>query len=166
MWSIALAASAYAGGPLHCDMDAVTIDSVVDSDGYQTSYDLATMGYDPTPLLSKSFKVGSGSSCVVAQISIHTLSGWGFGDEFAALKVTLDGNPMYGHITGCSTNGVNVPCILLDNNARSGSHSYHLVYPGVQPGEHRIDVWWAGVDNNGSPGGAYVGGATLSVHHQ
>lgn len=166
MLALALAATAHAGAPMDCDQDASMIDSVVDADGYVTKYDLSSMGYDPKPLLTKTFKVQSGSSCVMAQVSLHTLTGWGYGDEFAAIKVTIDGLPMFGETTACATNGVNVPCILLSNTSGSDSHSYHLVYPGIKEGEHTIEVWYAGVDTDGVPEGAYVGGSLLSVHHQ
>jgi hypothetical protein len=142
------------------------VDTVVDTDGYTTKYDLATDGYDPQPLLIRRFYTDPKSSCVMAQLSVHTLTGWGYGDDFAAFQVVVDGLPMYGHTTACATNNVNVPCILADNTSGVDSHSYHLVLPNVTQGWHTIEVHYAGVDTNGSPSGAYVGGSILTIHHE
>jgi hypothetical protein len=173
--ALSLVSGALAGAPIQCDLFARNISSVVDSDGYQTAYDLEHDGYDPKPLLAKPIYV-SAESCVVAEVSLHTFGPYGrppLGDEYAAIKVTLDGNPMYGHITGCTTLGVNVPCLTLESQndgvTPSNAHSYHLVMPNVTPGWHRVEVFYAGLDNPDtvdSDIGAYVGGSVLTVFHQ
>jgi hypothetical protein len=173
--ALSLVSSALAGAPTYCDLYARHISSVVDTDGYQTTYDLEHDGYDPVPLLARAVYVSS-ESCVMAEVSLHTFGPYGrplLGDEYAAIKVTIDGNPMYGHITGCTTMGVNVPCITLeaqnDGVTPTNSHSYHLVMPGVTEGWHRVEVFYAGLDNPDtmeSNIGAYVGGSVLTVFHQ
>lgn len=170
-----LSSAAHAGAPTNCDLYARNISSVVDTDGYQTTYDLATEGYDPNPLLSRAVYV-SATSCVMAEVSLHTFGPYGsplLGGEYAAIKVTIDGNPMWGHITGCKTKDTFVPCITLetqnDGVTPVNSHSYHLVMPEVQAGWHRIEVFYAGLDNEDTPDvneGAYVGGSVLTVFHQ
>jgi hypothetical protein len=173
MLALATLSAAFAGAPLDCDQVAGRISSVADTDGYQTPYDLEHDGYDPNPLLVKRIFVGGDArTCVTAQLSIHTFQPYPLGDEYAAAKVTIDGLPMYGHITGCKIKDQFVPCITLQNQTDGmtpvSSHSYHLVMPNVTPGWHTVEVFYAGLDNQDVPDsdvGAYVGGAVLSVHH-
>jgi hypothetical protein len=167
--SLVAPTAALAGTPTDCDLAAARISSVVDTDGYTTKNELSTDGYEPVPLLTKSITTAA-DGCVVAQLSLHTLFALGFGDEYTAAEVTLDGVPMYGHTTACVSYGRNVPCLLMANNSDGATwidaHSYHLVMPNVTAGPHTIEVRFAGVDADGNPTGAYVGGSVLTVQHQ
>jgi hypothetical protein len=174
---LALAASqALAGSPQpwECMVKNPITHTIMDTDGYITLYDLPNTGWDPDPLLSSTFET-SEEGCVTAWFSVHNLSttlppAIPVGDDYGVFVVKIDGNPMYGHISGCNDPAGNfVHCVVFSHdisNTRVDGHSYHFVYP-TRPGKHTIEVFFAGSDATGSTErGAYVGGSILTLQYQ
>jgi hypothetical protein len=156
------------GSRLTCETQSRYNTLVADTDGKLTPYDTsgangAPQGFDPTPIITATVDVhGRQPSCLVAHFSVHRLTAYGYGDDYAAFQVAVDGNPMYGHTTWCGYNGVNFSCLLAPEAHEIGMHSYDLFLP-VSPGEHVVEVRAAGCCNGL---GAYVGGSTLIIEHQ
>lgn len=148
---------------------------MVDTDGYQTLYDLHVTGWDPTPLLETEIEV-SEDGCLNAWFSVHNLSGTtqggiAVGDDYGVFQVTIDGKPMWGHISGCvNPKGTNEHCVVysdeVDGATTVDGHSYHFFYLSTA-GTHKIKVYYAGYDvTGGIPRGAYVGGSILTLQYQ
>jgi hypothetical protein len=155
-----------------CSNRSTLTTTVSDADGHTTTYDSqgaggAPEGFDPVPLLSTTVTVsGRTPSCLVAHLSVHSLTAFGIGDKYAVYQVLVDGVPMIGHSTWCSTStGINFACVVMDNNTDGSTditaHSYHF-YAVVTPGTHRVEVFYAGCC---SGLGAYSGGL-LTLHHR
>jgi hypothetical protein len=154
--------------PLSCSSLVTKITSAQDTDGHLTPYDSqgaggALEGFDPTPLIETDVTIGGRTpSCLVAQFSAHHFTGGGFGDQFAMYQVNVDGLPMIGHTTACSTSqGVNFNCLLFDNTNGAAGNSYHFYIP-INPGTHNVEVLYAGCC---SGLGAYTGGI-LTLYHK
>jgi len=154
--------------PQLCTNLVTKITSVAATDGHTTPYDSqgaggAPEGFDPMPLLETDVTIGGRTpSCLVAQLSAHSFTGYGFGDQFAVYQVNVDGLPMIGHTTGCSTSGgVNFACLLFDNTNGAAGHSYHFYIP-INPGTHHVEVLYAGCCNGL---GAYTAGI-LTLYHK
>jgi hypothetical protein len=153
---------------LTCEIQSRYTTLVADTDGKLTLYDTsgangAPQGFDPMPIITATVDVnGRQPSCLVAHFSVHRLTAYGYGDDYAAFQVTVDGQPMYGHTTWCGYNGVNFSCLLAPEVQAISMHSYDLFLP-VSPGEHLVEVRTAGCCNGL---GAYVGAATLTIEHQ
>ena len=167
--TLLLPASSRAGSAFPCaNTSATKITTIVDTDGYVTMNDMNQTGF--TSLLTGSFDVTSASpfSCIVAQLSAHSLTALTYGDDYVAFQVLVDNQPMWGHLSGCQgPNGTSFHCLLAANNTDGktmvDSHSYGFVLPNITPGLHRIEVRYAGCC---SGKGAYVGGTVLTVHHE
>lgn len=170
-----LVTTAFAGTPWECTAKNTISHTVIDTDGYQTLYDLQVTGWDPTPLLETEIDVGA-DGCLNAWFSVHNLSGTtpkgiAVGDDYGVFQVTIDGNPLWGHMSGCvNQNGTNEHCVIysheVDGATTVDGHSYHFFYP-VAAGTHKIKVYYAGYDVTGStPRGAYVGGSILTLQHE
>lgn len=175
MFLVALVSSAFAADYPECkNLHPVTTDTVYYTDGKTTKYELQTDGYDPEPLLYTTIYVSGAEGetpCLTANLSLHNLQGWGYGDLYTAVKVVVDADQvMYGHTTACKTGDDFVPCVVFhlntDGNTFITGNSYNLVLP-VKPGYHRVRVFFAGVgDGDADPGiGAYVGGTVLTLTH-
>lgn len=175
MLLVALVSSAFAADYPECrNKGPVTTDTVYFTDGKTTKYTLGTDGYDPNPLLYTTIHVNGDPGetvCLTANLSLHNLNAWGYGDTNTAVKVVVDADQvMYGHTTACKTGDEFVPCILFhlntDDNTFITGNSYNLVLP-VTPGDHRVRVFFAGDgDGDADPGlGAYVGGTVLTLTH-
>ena len=176
---LALAASTALAGqnphhPWECLVKNPITHTIVDTDGYTTLYDLSNNGWDPTPLISSTFET-TADGCVSAWFSLHELSttlppNIPVGDDYGVFVVKIDGNPMYGHISGCKDpNGNFIHCVVVAHDvshARVDAHSYNFVYP-TTAGVHRVEVYFAGSDATGStPRGAYVGGSILTLQYE
>ena len=157
--------------PLKCTSLSPRITSIAFTDGHTTPYDSqgaggAPEGFDPVPLGITTINIPGGTtSCLVAELSVHSLTAFGIGDQLAVYQVRVDGNPMIGHTTWCSTSGgVNFPCLTMDNSSPVGiaSHAYRLYYAGCSRQYRTIDVRFAGCCRGL---GAYTGGI-LTLHHR
>jgi hypothetical protein len=166
--------AAFASAPFQCTTTNPTTSLFVDTDGHQTLNNLDVEGWEPVPVVEGAF-YAAGDGCATALLSAHTLSGYSpdgllVGDDYAVFVVELDGNPMYGHITGCvDPAGVNTSCVQVahevDGVTRVDAHSYSFTLP-IRKGWHRVRVRYAGVDVFGTTArGAYLGGTILTVTH-
>ena len=160
------APSAHAGEPVTCSSANKQITTVADTDGYTTKYDVDADGFDPNPLLYTTIEVEE-PGCLIAMLSLHSLDGWGFGDDYMAVQVTVDTKPMIGHLSACidPATGDPMSCVLFaanpDGVTRVDGHTYHFLAE-VEPGYHRVQVFFAGA---GGGTGAYAGGSVLTLFH-
>lgn len=119
--------------------------------------------FSSTPLLSAVIDVGGRQpSCVLARFSAEAMPL----DNHIVYQVRLDGAPMRGHLPGFI--GIAAP-VIADaeetdlNLERIISHDFFAV---VEPGRHRVDVFFAGCCSGAPPPNslyAYSGGNVLTL---
>lgn len=144
---------------------AVTAASNPGVHGTSVAYNADPNHWDPTALLSVKVAVhGRTASCLVAHFSAEAQPQ----DNWVVFQVRVDGKPMEGHAAGLA--GIAEPAVF-DPDESTSIGPYRLVghdfFALVEPGDHLVEVLWAGCCSNNPLGsGAAVEDPVITLEHQ
>ncbi len=154
-------------GQIDCQGKATQISAAANPGihGTAVAYNSDPNHWDPTPLLSVTVHVGGRvDSCLVAHLSAMAQPQ----DNWVVFQVRIDGAPMQGHAAGLA--GLVEPAVF-DPDESTSIGPYRMVahdfFATVKPGDHVVDVVWAGCCSGNPLGsGAAVENPVITIQHQ